>query len=1366
MDYLTIRIDPSAGEDTPDCLTGTHPCGNITWVLQQPHSSSTHYLLSEGTHYLTSPTPPFQHLSFLAFTGNSSVVTCTQSDTGLAFIDVAIITFHNVSFQNCSAIRNSTSKNFRSDSIFKIRVGLYFYLCENISMSYVNVSHSPNATGVVVYDTNGTNTFTDSSFSHNILLGGGAADYPGGGGFYVEFTYCQPGMLCQHPPSNDHSERNRGASYTFRRCEFAHNRADNMDTSDSKTYLVPHGSDHQAIGHGGGLSLFVKGSTSEVTFAVIDCVFYQNVAIWGGGFFVELHDSVHSNNISVDSTRFSSNECLYSTSEGTEGGGMKVGHYIYGLDNDPIPKSAARNQITVSYCQFTENSALHGGGLSISLAFQTAERADQLGSMHLQGNDFENNTAKLGAAVNLDRFGGVLKGSLSPVVIEDSTFRYNTIEYAHYINQSRTPHQVGIGAVHINEVPVWFRGNVTFQHNWGSALSAIAAVVNFTSCVARFTNNTGDSGGAIALLGAAYMQISNGTWMGFDFNTATTVGGAIYNTYISRENLKSDSDCFIRHTDPFLQPDDWEAKLIFSNNHDRGGTHPNAIHSTSILPCSVPGGSGTTNQTEGIFCWKGWIYSGRLVGCEARVTSDIGILTLTEGERIGAYSGWRFEVPVLLEDDLHNEISGTTFSVTYNDTNDVNFFRKDSLVVNGEPDLPVDLSIETLGNRIWHFKLTVDLEPCPAGFKLSNNTNISMAQCECSGSYGGAILCDETSKTIKLLDGMWLGRLENDTSAPYVVMDCPLHYCERTTKSRYLSMTYQTLPMEEAEWDALICGRTNRTGVNCGQCIPGFGPAINSLNYECINCTGINRAANIAAYVASVYLPLATLFAILIVFDIRLTTGPANAFILYCQVVTSTFDLNADGGIPSVNQADKVLSKAYRLPFGIFNLKFIENYIPAICFSPDFNSMSIFVLDYAVAFFPLVMILVVIVCLKISESCCLKNRRLGTEHRRRLLSISRLASVLSARNKKKKINDALLPAFASFLLLSYNKFSTISSYILNDQHPIMESGHQMPTPRVYYASQLEYTETAYLAYFIPAVVVFGTIVTFTPLVLLDYPLKALEWCISRVDCLRRIYPNDKVHLFLNMFQGCYRPRMRFFAGLYFLFRFVINLSYVLTDTWLQQFLVQQAATTIMIAMLAVFHPYEWALLNYVDILIFMNMALLNSISFYLYSFSKIDPLLDPSPSAVAIQYSLVFLPLIYMISYVVWNVSRPHHPKIRAAIERWRSPKGYEPLATTPTSTSESELQDSVKILGRPPRRSFVDKREFEDDFEAMMSRAEDRNTYMPSLSKSVTVVEVSGDHTEGEAHAFLTTVAEDSDSHQPHPGDAYGATGNRTTIN
>ena len=55
-------------------------------------------------------------------------------------------------------------------------------------MLEVSVRYCPSGTGMVIYDTNGTNTFTNSSFSNNRVTRTHKQPV-GGGAFNIEFTY-------------------------------------------------------------------------------------------------------------------------------------------------------------------------------------------------------------------------------------------------------------------------------------------------------------------------------------------------------------------------------------------------------------------------------------------------------------------------------------------------------------------------------------------------------------------------------------------------------------------------------------------------------------------------------------------------------------------------------------------------------------------------------------------------------------------------------------------------------------------------------------------------------------------------------------------------------------------------------------------------------------------------------------------------------------------------------------------------------------------------------------------------------------------------------------------------------------------------
>lgn len=179
-----ITVDPQFGKDTNNCISGEEPCKMLSWAFQTTHRmSSTKYFLEKGTHVLNTSTDLFdKSISSLAFVGNATtssevVIHCTRENTGLAFEGVKTIIFSYLTFYNCSALRNSTTRDYRSNSsnslsinFYDFQVGFYFYLCTDVTMVYVNVSNSPNATGVVMYDTNGTNKIIDSTYQNNIIL--------------------------------------------------------------------------------------------------------------------------------------------------------------------------------------------------------------------------------------------------------------------------------------------------------------------------------------------------------------------------------------------------------------------------------------------------------------------------------------------------------------------------------------------------------------------------------------------------------------------------------------------------------------------------------------------------------------------------------------------------------------------------------------------------------------------------------------------------------------------------------------------------------------------------------------------------------------------------------------------------------------------------------------------------------------------------------------------------------------------------------------------------------------------------------------------------------------------------------------------
>ena len=1314
-----IFVDPKNGLDNSSCLTSGSPnisCNSLDWVFNVTYrSNQTVYVLSNGTHKISSPVAIFQNLNNISFFGKASrdtVIQCTAENIGLSFERVTELSFSQISFVNCSALRNSTSKSYSENGKLKfmeILVALHFIFCKNIAMDCISVNHSPSATGVVVYNTIGINKMTNSEFSYNQV----SNDMNGGGGFYVEFTFCIPGDENCSDSVDSYTNENHDSVYLFESCLFRNNVGYVSDLGNT-TYLVPYRSNHIAVGRGGGLSFFMKGNANSNSVSISNCWFKQNSATWGGGLFVEFHDDTYNNVVMVQNCTMVNNYCPFTSLNGTAGGGMRLGHYVFGsksqLNNDS-------NQITILDSNFLGNAALNGGGLSISPTVQNVD-TNHVARVFIYHSNFVENTARLGAAFHLSRFAMILDGAILNVSILDCMFKHNSNDYIKFLHKHKdkpkiNAYQLGLGALYVNQVPLKFQVKNTFTNNNGSALVAVGAALDFSNSIANFSLNKGMNGGAIALLGLAWLRINDYTSMEFWGNNASLDGGAIYNKYIERENLISYGNCFIRHSNFTVVPSKWDSTFTFIANFDQGGARISAIYSTSILPCAWSGGSLVSQKLASIFCWsKSWTYFPQET-CSANIHSDIGNVTFTDSSKIvNAFPGIQFSVPIHIMDDLQKSLgSQSLFSRSlngseFNSSSSVEYIWNLTATIHQNVSSESKLILDSVSDRVWHIVVKVDLNDCPPGLKFDEHTS----QCKCvSSAYSGVISCDPDLQKAYLKNGNWMGKMQGHSG--YLSSFCPTNYC--------FSNETKALPYSTEELEADLCRKYHRNGTMCGSCIDGFAVAVNSPYFICINCSFDDLVTNQVKYIASVYIPLALLFSLIIIFKIRLTSAPANAFILFSQVVAGTFSLYADGQIPVSEFAGKNSEnfvKAYKTIYGAFNLEFAEQFLSPFCVG-DLNALGVLALDYVVAFFPLVMILIILTIYRIERCfscvCCPTTGRIGQ-------------MIKKIHHQRTSISEAIVPAFAAFFLLSYNKFSMTSSLSVSTQHLLTDSGEPAnfsDGKRVYYAGFYSFYDPEYrIRYLLPACIVFIIFVAIPPILLLDFPLKILERILIKLPFLWRLYPVDKVHILLDTFQGCYKDKMRFFVGLYFLFRLAVNIAYNGTNSWLAQYLIQQILCSVMVVLLLVCQPYNEKnkIFNIVDPLIFTNLGILNAISFYLLSITKEK--LIPDVAIFLVQFILVLLPLVFMISYIVWYFMKPcaKHlaQKLNSTLQS-RSRFRYQLLHGIANDTSSQQVDND--------RRNSISVATSED--EALLRRAESRNTYQPHTTTVVGLdsAEVSG---------------------------------------
>jgi hypothetical protein len=1384
----TIIIDPKndTAMDSEDCYPPEEggisdiPCRTLDFALQfQPQISIKFFLASANSKYPLNTSITFNHGENVAIAGNNQSypqipkIECHQSnESGLAFENSMNIVLKSVQFSYCGALRNSTSKNFSAESndsstgitLSHFKVALYFNNCTNVDMSNVHVNESFQAIGVVMYNTVGKVSINMSNFINNKVVVNGKENLFGGGGFAVEFTYCQPGdNSCNDASYNSAGHRNRNAQYFFTGCLFHNNRAIGQSlrvVSSSMNFIIPLNTSHESFGRGGGLSVYFKGDATNNTIVIENCHFIHNRAVWGGGLLIEMDDNTINNMVVVSRCFFKHNHCNFTEEYGTGGGALRIATTVYFWDYSYKNRNTTSSVVRIEGCTFIHNKALEGGALSVALARQGRSHHSQVTKILISHSTFRSNLGRIGSAAQVSLHPLFPEGYLSKVTFTDCTFSDNNLNYS---RKTMIVHVLGMGAVYVNGISVDFNDTAKFINNSGSALAVVGAQINFSGCNAIFSKNRGGNGGGIALLGVAFLLIGPNTRMNFTDNHVSGYGGAIYNHYIGQENMKSNINCFMRYEDPFVAPRDWEVWFYFRNNSaDKLG---NSIYSSSILPCSLAGHN--FGKRDEIFCWnnESWVYDSSKCHCQIYTSARNFTLTNTakrsDHRDNTIYPGRDIDLQLQATDDLGHDVTKiTVYSASiprkYQDFAQVDprfaYIADNSIIFNGQPDKNFSVRIETAAFPKVHINKNVTMKKCPPGFilkpplkdresekcknmnTLEDNGTSASAVCQCIGkhSYRGNLRCYAKDWSSQISTKFWIGFDSNqldmeDSDYSKFLMGSfpPIYSLHRKRSKNSITLSGHN---HHRDLDQSICGGEHRTGVLCGKCMENYAVAINSPNFECVLCNHTMAGkfmGHFIGYVSLTYFPILILLFVIFYFNIKLTSSAASGFILYAQMISSGI-FNITGGTVSyldVGSFPHVMQRMYRTAYGIFNLDSLANALPSFCLNKRFTTLDVICLDYVTASFPLIIILLTHFVIRYNLLRCCKCVKIKPARKLRG-RIAQKANNMDTKllhdannvdnNDPKAPRKSLIHAFIAFILLSYTKFSLAAMNSLHTTHLFDAEGTTVASDRIYLAGHLSLNSHRYLLpYGLLAIFVFITIILLPPLLLLG-PLQFMDWLLEKpgFNRLHKIWPSIAVHTFLDTFQGFYKPNRRFFAGMYFLFRLVVFLSFCFASSAILRYTIQQVATLVMIVLISVLQPYKNNFFNHVDTLIFFNLSILNAFALYNVSSNTTEF----SMALYVFECFLVWSPLVYMVSYTVWSCvhNSKYNPKISIMCLRMANQmRGRE---------NQPLLRDSMTTLQQLRSRAEYHDLTLTDSFtdadKGMFKRAAGKNTYRPAKQK------------------------------------------------
>ena len=486
------------------------------------------------------------------------------------------------------------------------------------------------------------------------------------------------------------------------------------------------------------------------------------------------------------------------------------------------------------------------------------------------------------------------------------------------------------------------------------------------------------------------------------------------------------------------------------------------------------------------------------------------------------------------------------------------------------------------------------------------NNGSQQCQCECGENLGDLVDCDDNSLDVHLAMCYCMTRYQDDQNT-IVVGACAYQCYHHEGNSAY----YHISDYE--------CNRSARTGQLCGRCWTGYAPPVYSYDLDCVECSSSHNdiVKRWVKYIVIAFLPLTIFFIIVVTLNISVTSPSLNAFILVSQLLTAP--VLSRMYVPVLKKDIHPLSVGYFPSFvlslyGIWNLDFFRTFYDPFCLHPNMNILQIFALDYIIAAYPLFLITITYILVKLHDHDFNLIVWLWKPLRPCFIRFKRHWD----------IKTSLIDAFATFFLLSYVKIFSVSFDLLIPVNLQDVNGHTLTQTYVYYNGTMPYFGEQHLPYAILAITVI-ILFTILPILLLClYPCKCFQNC-----CRQRC---TVLGTFMDAFQGCYKKRVdgscdrRWFSAVYLITRIAVYIIIAITHEVLL-LMVYLTLLLILTAILTeVVHPYNLYKHNSVDLVLVLILAVIPLM---------ITSILSSRSTSVTIQIIIIFvsavLPLVYVL---------------------------------------------------------------------------------------------------------------------------------------
>ena len=507
--------------------------------------------------------------------------------------------------------------------------------------------------------------------------------------------------------------------------------------------------------------------------------------------------------------------------------------------------------------------------------------------------------------------------------------------------------------------------------------------------------------------------------------------------------------------------------------------------------------------------------------------------------------------------------------------------------------------------------------------------------CDCGSNLYNIVNCKtvegaDTEVNVSVYSGYCFTLKKNSEEAivgacPYNDVTCPDHYCSYVSGSKQLSN--------------ISCREYNRINQLCGQCKDGHSPPVYSYYVDCVRCSpGTN---NWPKYLAVSLLPTTAFFMLILLLRFKATSPKYTGYLLLCQIATSPAVLRFI--IRSYHHNRHYIKTWGDISFSmisIWNLDFFRLFYKPFCLHSNATTLQVLSLDYIIAVYPLVLIIITYILVKLHYYNCGLVVKLWKPF---------LYLFVHCR-RQWDIQNSLVDAFTTFLLLSYVKFYSVSFDLLTPS--IMWNSRAEITGVVLYSDgTIDFFGRDHIPYAILAMTVLLVFTLFPIVLFCLYPCQWFQRFLNKFHC-----NTQTLWYFMDCFQGCYKDgtegtrECRWFSALYLMMRLAMHMAFIVTKNTFSTFF-ETLLLLGMIILLAFFQPYKTPLYNKIDVVFLAILCIIvNSAGeFHGKSHHELSSIVDN------LYIFILPIPFIYLFCLIIHYLLRRLGPRAMTILRVFKS---------------------------------------------------------------------------------------------------------------